>query len=386
MVLPIYMDYHATTPCDPRVVEVMLPYFGDLFGNASSKGHFFGWQASEAVKIAREQVSAALHADPAEIIFTSGATESVNLAIKGAFEMSASKGRHIITAETEHRAVLDTCRHLEKLGADISYLPVKPDGLIDLDLLKSSVRADTVLIAVMYANNETGVIQPVEAVGALAKERGVFFFCDATQALGKLDIDVEKDGIDLVACSAHKIYGPKGVGALYVRRKNPRVRLSPQMDGGGQERALRSGTLNVPGIVGFGKAAWLAVSEMDENMKSVARLRDRLENGLMKYKGSRINGQAAPRLGTVSNLSFENQMGKQLLESLIKDVAVSSGSACSSASIEPSHVLRAMGLSEEAAAQAIRFSLGKFNTEQEVDYVIEKVGRTFKSRWELDPA
>jgi cysteine desulfurase len=385
MVLPVYMDNHATTPCDPQVLEAMLPYFSDRYGNASSKGHYFGWQAAEAVNIAREQLAGALQADPREIVFTSGSTEAINLALRGCFEMFSAKGRHLIAVTTEHRAVLDTCTHLEKLGAEISYLPVLPDGLIELEQLKSLLRSDTILICVMVANNETGVIQPIQSIGALAKERGIYFFTDATQALGKIPINVEKDGIDLLACSAHKIYGPKGVGALYIRKKNPRVRISAQQDGGGQERGFRSGTLNVPGIVGFGKAAWLASQEMEKHMPSIGRLRDRLEKGLMKYPGVQINGNPIQRLATVTNLSFGEVVGKQLLENLIKEVAISSGSACSSASTEPSHVLKAMGLSDEAAYQSIRFSLGKFNTPEEVDYVIEKVGKTFKSAKEFKP-
>jgi cysteine desulfurase len=379
MVLPVYMDYHATTPLDPEVLEAMLPYFSDRYGNASSKGHGFGWQASEAVTIARETLAGALGVEPAEIVFTSGATESINLAIKGAFEMYGSKGKHVITVATEHRAVLDTCAHLEKLGAEISYLPVNQDGLMDLEALRALIRPDTILISVMYANNETGVIHPVESIGAIAKERGILFFTDATQALGKIGINVERDGIDLLACSAHKIYGPKGVGALYVRRKNPRVRLTAQLDGGGQERGLRSGTLNVPGIVGFGKATQVALAGMEQKMESIGRLRDRLEQAMMAYPDVSINGHRARRLSTVSNFSFAPAVGKYLLERLIKDVAVSSGSACSSASTEPSHVLKAMGHSDEGASEAIRFSLGKFNTEEEVDFVIERVGKTFKT-------
>jgi cysteine desulfurase len=379
MVLPVYMDNHATTPCDPQVLEAMLPYFSERYGNASSKGHFFGWQAAEAVNIAREQLAGVIQADPREIIFTAGSTEAINLALRGCFEMFSAKGRHIVAVTTEHRAVLDTCAHLEKLGAEISYLPVHPDGMIELEGLKSLLRSDTILICVMVANNETGVIQPIQSIGALAKEKGIYFFTDATQALGKIPINVEKDGIDLLACSAHKIYGPKGVGALYIRRKNPRVRITAQQDGGGQERGFRSGTLNVPGIVGFGKAAWLAVKEMEQNMQSIGSLRDRLERGLMKYPGVQINGNPFQRLATVTNLSFGEEMGKHLLENLIKEVAISSGSACSSASTEPSHVLKAMGLSDEAAYQSIRFSLGKFNTLEEVDYVIEKVGKAFKT-------
>jgi cysteine desulfurase len=376
--LPVYMDYHATTPCDARVMEAMMPYFNHQFGNASSRGHLFGWQAAEAVQIAREELASLIHADPSEIIFTSGATESVNLAIKGVYEMLSVKGKHIITVSTEHRAVLDTCQHLEKLGAEISYLTVQPDGLTDLETLKSAIRPDTILLAFMYANNETGVIQPVKAIGKIAKEQGILFFTDATQALGKIKVDVARDGIDLLACSAHKLYGPKGVGALYVRRKNPRVRLVAQMDGGGQERSLRSGTLNVPGIVGFGKAAALAELEMDMNMDLVARLRDKLERALLQFEGTSLNGHSQFRLPTVSNISFAHIKGNRLLGAILKDIAVSSGSACSSASPEPSHVLKAMGLNDELAFHAIRFSLGKYNTEEEVDIVIEKVGMTLK--------
>jgi cysteine desulfurase len=376
--LPVYMDYHATTPCDPRVVEVMLPYFGKLYGNASSHGHLFGWQAAEAVKMAREELANLIHADPAEIIFTSGATESVNLALKGVYELYATKGRHIITVATEHRAVLDSCHHLEKLGADISYLPVQSDGMIQIDTLRSAIRPDTILIAVMMANNETGVIQPIKEIGEISKERNVLFFTDATQAVGKMTVDVLRDGIDLLACSAHKLYGPKGVGALYCRRKQPRVRLTAQLDGGGQERGFRSGTLNVPGIVGFGMAAALAKVEMDLNMKSVGQLRGKLESALLKFEGSSLNGHPKKRLATVSNISFAGVNGKRLLEGILKEVAISSGSACNSASPEPSHVLKAMGLDDDAAYHAIRFSLGKFNTEEEVDFVIDRLEKALK--------
>jgi cysteine desulfurase len=376
--LPVYMDYHATTPCDPRVLEAMMPYFSEHFGNASSRGHIFGWQAAEAVKIAREELASLLNADPSEIVFTSGATESINLALKGVYEMMAAKGRHIITVSTEHRATLDACAHLEKMGASVSYLPVHEDGLIDLETLKSSIRPDTVMIAVMYANNETGVLQPIPAIGELAKKHGIIFFTDATQALGKISVDVMRDEIDLLACSAHKIYGPKGVGALYIRRKNPRVRLAPQMDGGGQERGFRSGTLNVPGIVGFGKAAGLAAREMDQNGLSIGKLRNRLELGLLKLDGAVLNGNSRLRLPTVSNISFTRVSGNRLLEVVLKDIAVSSGSACSSASPEPSHVLKAMGLTDVSAYHAIRFSLGKYNTEEEVDFVIQKLCKTLE--------
>jgi cysteine desulfurase len=374
---PVYMDYHATTPCDSRVLEAMLPYFSDQFGNAASKGHLFGWQAAEAVLMAREQLASLIHADPSEIIFTSGATESINLALKGVYEMLSGRGKHIITLSTEHRALLDTCSHLEKIGAEISYLPVQPDGLVDLDLLKDSIRPDTILIAAMLANNETGVIQPVKSIGEIAKERKILFFTDATQAIGKIPVDVVSEEVDLLACSAHKIYGPKGVGALYIRRKNPRVRLTAQMDGGGQERGFRSGTLNVPGIVGFGKAADLAAAETDQTMGIIRRLRDKLEGALLQIDGTILNGHPGQRLPTVTNISFD-QAGNRLLESLLKEVAVSSGSACSSASIEPSHVLKAMGLDDLSAYHSIRFSLGKYNTEEEVEFVIQKVKNSLK--------
>jgi cysteine desulfurase len=378
MHLPIYMDYHATTPCDPQVVDAMLPYFNQQYGNASSHGHLFGWQAGEAIKIAREEVATLINADPSEIIFTSGATESANLAIKGVYELLSVKGRHIITVTTEHRAVLDTCIHLEKLGAEITYLPVQPDGLIDLNHLKLAIRPDTILIAIMYGNNETGVLQPVSLIGEIAKQNGILFFTDATQALGKVAVDVQKDKIDLLAGSAHKLYGPKGVGFLYIRRKNPRVRLIAQQDGGGQERGFRSGTLNVPGIVGFGMAARIAVSQRDENIKLIGGLRDRLEKGILQIDGSVFNGSKLHRLPSVSNISFTQVSGNRLIEGLVKDVAVSSGSACSSASPEPSHVLKAMGKNDELAFNAIRFSLGKYNTEEEVDFVIEKVKWTLR--------
>jgi cysteine desulfurase len=373
MNLPVYMDYHATTPCDPRVLEAMLPYFSQQFGNAASQGHAFGWHAAEAVKIAREEIASLLKADPSEIIFTSGATESINLAIKGVFEMMAGKGKHIITVATEHRAVLDTCAHLEKLGAEVSYLPVQPDGLIDPAVIRSAIRKDTILIAVMYANNETGVIQPIHTISQIARQQGIIFFTDATQAVGKIPVNVMEDGIDLLACSGHKIYGPKGVGALFIRRKNPRVRLTAQMDGGGQERGFRSGTLNVPGIVGFGRAASLCQAEMEQDAKSFSRLRDKLEKAILNMGGTRLNGHHQHRLPTVSNISFAQGVGNQLLKNLLKVVAVSSGSACSSASPEPSHVLKAMGLDDAAAYHAIRFSLGKYNTEEEVDFVIQRV-------------
>ena len=376
--LPVYMDNHATTRCDPRVLEAMVPYFTQDFGNASSRGHAFGWLAAEAVQIAREQVAALIHADPAEIVFTSGATESVNLAIKGVYELLAGKGRHIITVSTEHQAVLDTCAHLEQQGASVTRLPVMTDGHIDPDTLKSAIRPDTLLIAVMYANNETGVLQPVKAIGEIARSHGILFFTDATQAVGKVPVHVEQDAIDLLACSGHKMYGPKGVGALYIRRKKPRVTLKAQLDGGGQERGFRSGTLNVPGIVGFGKAAAMAGEEMNENARRIGRLRDLLEEGLLRIEGTELNGHFQDRLPTVTNISFGNS-GRNLPGILGKELAVSSGSACHTASPEPSHVLKAMGRSDELSFRAVRFSLGKYNTEEEVNFVVGRVEQLLKA-------
>jgi cysteine desulfurase len=377
--LPVYMDNHATTPCDPRVLEAMIPYFTRDFGNASSKGHAFGWLASEAVQIAREQVALLINADPSEIIFTSGATESVNLAIKGVFELLGGQGKHIVTVATEHQAVLDTCAHLERQGASVTRVPVMTDGLIDLDVLKSVLRPDTLLIAVMYANNETGVLQPIKAISEIARSHGILFFSDATQAVGKVPVNVEQDGIDLLACSAHKIYGPKGVGALYIRRKNPRVRLRAQLDGGGQERGFRSGTLNVPGIVGFGKAAAMAGEELHENAKRITRLRNLLEEGLLQIEGTELNGHILDRLPTVTNISFGHSGGRNLPGILGKELAVSSGSACHSANPEPSHVLKAMGRSDELSFRAVRFSLGKYNSEEEVNFVVERVKKLVKA-------
>jgi cysteine desulfurase len=372
--LPIYLDHNATTPCDPRVLEAMIPYFTKLFGNAASRNHPFGWQAAEAVEFAREQVAALIHADPAEIVFTSGATEADNLAIKGVADMYAARGNHMITVATEHKAVLDTCRHLEKMGADITWLSVKPDGLVDLDELEKAIRPNTVLIAIMYANNETGVIQPVRAISEIAKRHGVLFFTDATQAVGKIPVDVIRDGIDIMALSAHKIYGPKGVGALYVRRKNPRVRLTAQMDGGGHERGMRSGTLNVPAIVGLGKACEICTHEMENDNKRIRTLRDKLENGLLKIEGAVLNGNKIFRLPQVCNISFRNADENALMISLSKEIALSSGSACTSASPEPSYVLKAMGLEDELAKPSLRFGLGKYTTAEEIDFTIERVG------------
>jgi cysteine desulfurase len=377
--LPVYLDHNSTTPCDPRVVEAMLPYFTTIFGNAASRSHAFGWEAEEAVELAREQVAHLIGAGPKEIVFTSGATEGDNLAIKGVFEMYAGKGNHVITVATEHKAVLDTCHHLEKLGADVTWLPVDEDGLISLAGLEAAIRPTTVLISVMYANNEIGVIQPIREISAIARARGVIFFTDATQAVGKIPVDVNKDGIDLMAFSAHKLYGPKGIGALYVRRKNPRVRLTAQMDGGGHERGIRSGTLNVPGIVGFGKACALCEQEMEREGQRTAALRDRLEQGLLALKGAKVNGSRLYRLPQVTNISFQDADGEALLAGLGKNVALSSGSACTSASMEPSYVLKALGLDDDLAHSSLRMGLGRFTTEEEVEYAIGQIGRTVLS-------
>jgi cysteine desulfurase len=371
--LPVYLDYNATTPCDPRVAAAMLPYFTSHFGNAASRTHVYGWQAAEAVEYAREQVARLIGSEPKELVFTSGATEAVNLAIKGVFDSYAFKGNHIITCVTEHKAVLDTCAHIEKMGAEITYLPVNNQGLIDINELEAAIRPTTILVAIMYANNETGTIQPIREIGRVAKTHGVVFFSDATQAVGKIPVDILSDGIDLLACSAHKLYGPKGVGALYVRRKNPRVKLSAQIDGGGHERGLRSGTLNVPGIVGFGKAAELCLQEMHTDAKRLQTLRDKLENALLQTESTAVNGSSGFRLPHVANISFQYAEGEALMMGFNKDVAVASGSACTSASIEPSHVLKALGLEDDIARSSLRFSLGRFTTEEEIDYAIEKV-------------
>lgn len=374
--LPIYLDYSATTPCDLRVVEAMLPYFTENYGNAASRNHVFGWAAEGAVEVAREQLAAFIGAETQEIIFTSGATESDNLAIKGVFELYASKGNHIITTVTEHKAVLDTCKHIEKLGGEVTYLPVKPDGRIDIAELEAAIKPTTVLIAIMYANNEIGNLQPVREISAVARKHNVIFFCDAVQAMGKVRVNVNDDGIDLMAFTAHKMYGPKGVGALYVRRKNPRVKLAAQMDGGGHERGMRSGTLNVPGIAGFGKAADIAISEMETDAARMRQLRDKLEHAILKLDGAFVNGSVEHRLPNITNVSFQGLRSDELLAGFNKEVAVSSGSACTSASLEPSYVLKALGTNDELSRSCLRFSLGKFTTEEEIDYVIEKVVET----------
>ncbi|UAY54613.1 cysteine desulfurase family protein [Arachidicoccus terrestris] len=370
----IYLDYNATTPVDERVISKILPFFSMQFGNAAS-AHPYGRKAHEAVENARSRIARSMGADPSEIIFTSGATESCNLAIKGVLETYRSKGRHIITVTTEHPAVLDTCKWLEQKDAELTYLPVNSAGMIDLKVLETAIRPDTVLVAVMVANNETGVIQPFRRIGELCHKKGVLFFTDATQALGKLPIHVLNDNIDLMAFSGHKIYAPKGIGGLYVRRKNPRVRLSEQIHGGGHEKAMRSGTLNVPDIVGLAEALSICKDPREvQSLQNIQSLRDRLEHALTKLPGVQVNtDRETPRLGHVSNLRFEGTIGRQLLGRLNPDIAVSSGSACSTASNEPSHVLLAMGLSEDQARSSIRFSLGRFTTEQDITTAILKV-------------
>lgn len=383
--LPVYLDYNATTPCDPRVVQAMLPFFTQQFGNAASRHHPFGWQAEAAVEIAREQVAKLINAEPPEIVFTSGATEAVNLAIKGVYETYSVNRSHIITCTTEHKAVLDTCKQLEKLGADVTYLSVDAKGRIDLQEMEAAIKPTTILIAIMHANNEIGTLQPIAEIGRMAKEKGVIFFSDATQAVGKIPVDVQQDGIDLLALSAHKLYGPKGVGALYVRRKNPRVKLTAQMHGGGHERGQRSGTLNVPGIVGLGAACRLYFNEMNTDAAHTSRLRDKLEAALLQIKGTVINGDVQHRLPGTTNLSFDGADSEGLLMALSKNVALSSGSACTSGSLEPSYVLKALGLSDEAAHSALRFGIGRFTTEEEVDYAVEQVSTAVNNLRSLNP-
>jgi len=383
--LPIYLDNNSTTPMDPRVLEAMTPYFLEHFGNAASRNHPFGWEAEEAVDYAREQVAKLIGADPKEIIFTSGATEGDNLAIKGVFEMYASKGNHIITATTEHKAVLDTCKHIEKLGGEVTYLQVKPDGLIDLKELEAAIKPTTILISIMYANNEIGTVQPIREISAIAKKHGVLLFTDAVQAVGKIPVDVNKDGIDLMAFTAHKMYGPKGVGALYVRRKNPRVKVTAQMDGGGHERGMRSGTLNVPGIVGFGKACEICMQDMEEDSKRISKLRDKLETELMKLEEAYINGSTQYRLPHVTNISFKHVEGEGLLMGFNKNIALSSGSACTSASLEPSYVLKALGLGDDLAHSSLRFGLGRFTNEEQIDYTIKAISETVLKLREMSP-
>ena len=383
--LPVYLDNNATTPVDPKVLEAMLPYFTQHFGNAASRSHAYGWEAEEAVDYARGQVAKLIGAEPKEIIFTSGATESDNLAIKGVFEKLCIERQSHHYCVTEHKAVLDTCKHLEKLGAEITCLPVQSDGLVDVKELEAAIKQTTILVAIMYANNETGVIQPVNEISAVTKRKGVLFFSDATQAVGKIPVNVIEDGIDLMAFSAHKIYGPKGVGALYVRRKNPRVKIIAQMDGGGHERGMRSGTLNVPGIVGLGQASEICRLNMNEDAKRIKILRDKLEDALLQLEETQLNGNKENRLPHVSNISFKYVESEGLILGCNKNIAVSSGSACTSASVEPSHVLKAMGLDDDLAHSSLRFSLGRFTTEEEIDYAIEQVKNTVVQLREVSP-
>lgn len=382
---PIYLDNNATTACDPRVVEAMIPYFTENFGNAASRNHPFGWVAEEGVDYAREQVAKLIGADPKEIIFTSGATEGDNLGIKGVFEMYASKGNHIITCNIEHKAVLDTCKHIEKEGGEVTYLDIKEDGLVDLAELEAAIKPNTILISIMYANNEIGTVQPMREISAIARKHGVLLFSDATQAVGKIPVNVIADGIDLLTFTAHKMYGPKGVGALYVRRKNPRVKVTAQMDGGGHERGMRSGTLNVPGIVGFGKACELCMNEMEVDAKRLSALRDKLETALLGLEEAYVNGSKEHRLPHVSNISFKYVEGEGLMMGFNKSIAVSSGSACTSASLEPSYVLKALGLGDDLAHSSLRFGLGRFTTEEQIDYTVEQVATTVNKLREMSP-
>ncbi len=383
--LPIYLDNHATTPVDPRVLEAMLPFFREKFGNAASRNHPFGWAAEEAVTIAREQVARMLNADPKEIVFTSGSTESNNIAIKGVAETYAEKGKHIITAMTEHKAVLDPCKHLESLGYEVTYLPVDKHARVRAEQVADAIRPDTILVTLMFANNEVGTIHPIADIGRICKERGVLFHTDATQATGKVDTDVQTHGIDLLSLSAHKMYGPKGVGVLYVRRRNPRVRVAPLFDGGGHERGVRSGTLNVPGIVGLGKAAEIAMQDAKKDHDHVLGLRERMSERIFKdLDFVSLNGHPEHRLAGNLNISFAYVEGEALMMG-IKDIAVSSGSACTSASLEPSHVLRAMGVGEDSVHTSIRFGLGRFNTVEEVDHAAAETIAAVKRLRELSP-
>jgi cysteine desulfurase len=385
MKLPIYLDNHATTQCDPRVVEAMMPFFIENFGNAASRNHSFGWVAEEGVENARKQIADLIGANSKEIVFTSGATESNNLAIKGVVEMYAERGNHIITAATEHKAVLDTCKHLEKQGVRVTYLPLQGDGLIDLDMLRDAITDKTVLVSIMYANNEIGVIQNVTEIGKICKEKGVLFHTDGVQAVGKIPVNVIQDNIDIMSLTGHKMYGPKGVGALYVRRRNPRVQISAQMDGGGHERGMRSGTLNVPGIVGFGKAAALCQELMPVESEKHRVMRDRLKAKLeSSLEETYINGSMTSRLPHNLNMSFAYVEGESLLMG-INDIAVSSGSACTSATLEPSYVLKALGLGDDLAHTSIRFGIGRFNTDEEVDYVANKMIEVVNKLRELSP-
>lgn len=385
MKLPIYMDNHSTTPCDPRVVDAMLPFFTERFGNAASRNHSFGWEAEEAVDQARRRLAKLIHADPKEIVFTSGATESDNLALKGVVEMYKEKGDHIITSSTEHRAVIDAAKSLEKKGVRVTYLPVDKEGRINPDDVRAAVTDKTILISIMLANNEIGTIHPVQEIGKIAKEKGVLFHCDATQAVGKIPVNVSDAGIDLMSFTSHKIYGPKGVGALYVRRKAPRVRLVPMIDGGGHERGMRSGTLPVPLIAGFGKAVELCEREMATESVRIQGLRDRLQAGITDaLEAVYLNGHPTERLPGNLNLSFAYVEGEALLMG-VKEIALSSGSACTSATLEPSYVLRALGVGSDLAHSSIRFGLGRFSTPEEVEYTIDRMIKAVNHLREMSP-
>ena len=382
--LPIYLDNNSTTPLDPRVLEAMMPYLTDVFGNAASRNHPFGWAAEEGVDYAREQIGALINCDPKEIIFTSGATESDNLGIKGVFEMYSQKGNHVITATTEHKAILDTCKHIEKLGGRVTYLPVDEKGLISLEELEAAMTPETILVTIMYGNNETGTINNIREIAKIAHSHGALFMTDGTQAVGKIPVDVIADGIDIMAFTAHKMYGPKGVGALYIRRKNPRVKVTAQMDGGGHERGMRSGTLNVPGIVGLGKACELAKLEMAADTARLSVMRDRLEKELTTMEETYVNGSIEHRLPHVTNISFKYVEGEGLMMG-VKDLAVSSGSACTSASLEPSYVLKALGLSDDLAHSSLRFGLSRFTTDEQIDYAIGHVKEAVTKLREMSP-
>jgi cysteine desulfurase len=379
------MDNHATTPLDPRVLDAMMPYLTDKFGNAASRNHQFGWDAEAAVEDARKQIALLIGADPREIVFTSGATESDNLALKGVAGMYREKGDHIITCVTEHKAILDSCKHLEKEGCRVTFLPVNDKGFVSLDDIRNAITEKTILISIMTANNEVGVVQDIKEIGKIARERGVLFHTDAVQAVGKIPFNVNEMNVDMASLSAHKMYGPKGVGALYVRRRNPRVLLTPIIDGGGHERGMRSGTLNVPGIAGFGKAAQIAREELDKEIAEMFRMRERLRLTLERELDEvYINGDLEKRLPGNLNMSFAYVEGESLLMG-IHDIAVSSGSACTSASLEPSYVLKALGVGEDLAHTSIRFGIGRFNTDEEVDYVANRVIETVRRLRELSP-
>ncbi len=382
----IYLDNNATTPTDPRVVDTMLPYFYEHPGNAASRNHPFGWAAEEAVDYAREQIAKLINVDSKEIIFTSGATESDNLAIKGVFEMYSRKGNHIITAKTEHKAVLDACKRVEKMGGEVTYLDVDREGLVNLEELEAAIKDNTILVSIMWANNETGVIQPMKEIGAICEKHGVLFMSDATQAVGKIPLDPKATGVHLMAFTGHKMYGPKGVGALFVNRKKPRVKVTAQLDGGGHERGMRSGTLNVPGIVGFGKAAEIAAQEMQQDTERLSKMRDRLEKAFGdNLEEVYINGSIKNRMPHVTNISFKHVEGEGLMMTFNQEIAVSSGSACTSASLEPSYVLIALGLGDDLAHSSIRFSLGRFTTDEEIDRAIESVTKGVKHMRDLSP-